>query len=92
MGAKPGLMHKATVFANVVARIGDEPVDQLTGVALIDEDYLHEHEGLTNTNFVKYQANPNVEPPRLLPMQFPSLQVAKQDVHCQVVKRKRKLV
>lgn len=79
MGAKPGLMRKATVFADAVAGIGEEPADRLNGAALIDEDYLREHKGLTDADFVKYRAEPDVEPPRLLPARFPSLQVAEQD-------------
>ena len=79
MGAKPGLMRKATVFADAVAGIGDEPAYRLNGAALIDEDYLREHKGLTDVDFVKYRADPDGEPPRLLPAQFPSLQVVEQD-------------
>ena len=34
-----------------------------TGHALIDEDYLREHEGVTD--FSVYRCDPNVEPPKL---------------------------
>ena len=34
-----------------------------TGHALIDEDYLREHEGVTD--FTVYRCDPNVEPPKL---------------------------
>jgi hypothetical protein len=55
MRAKPELMRKATIFADAVAAIGDEPADSLNGAALIDEDYLREHKGLTDADFVKYR-------------------------------------
>jgi NAD(P)-dependent dehydrogenase (short-subunit alcohol dehydrogenase family) len=79
MKAKPELMRKATIFADAVAAIGDEPADRLNGAALIDEDYLREYRGLTDADFVKYRSDPATEPPRLLPKKFPSLLVAEQD-------------
>jgi len=79
MDAPPGLMRKATIFADAVASIGEEPANRFNGDALIDEDYLREHKGFVDDDFIKYRGNPLVEPMRLLPKQFPSLLVAEQD-------------
>ena len=49
---------------------------RLNGKALIDEDYLRS-EGVTD--FTKYRADPDKEPPRMMPSQFPSLLVPEED-------------
>ena len=47
------------------------------GKTLIDEDMLHE---LGVRDFSSYRCNPDVEPPRMMPKTFPSLQVEEEQV------------
>jgi hypothetical protein len=44
----------------------------LNGKCLIDEDYLR---GIGVRDFEKYRCNPDYEPPRMIPKEFPSLLV-----------------
>lgn len=48
----------------------------MNGKALIDEDYLRS-EGVAD--FSVYRADPNTEPPRMMPKLFPSLLVEEED-------------
>lgn len=49
---------------------------RLNGQALIDEDYL---QSVGVTDFTKYRADPNFEPQRMMPKNFPDLTVAEED-------------
>ena len=44
---------------------------------MIDEDYLKERYQVKD--FTKYRADPDHEPPRMMPKNFPSLKVAEED-------------
>jgi len=68
--------RKATIFADACVRIANEGSEKLNGRALIDEDYLRS-EGVTD--FEKYRADPDNEPPRMMPKQFPSLLVEEEN-------------
>lgn len=76
MGAPPGLLRKATIFADAVADIGEEsgsiallhniqiylqiqPAESINGAALIDEDYLRDHKGYKDSDFIKYRLRGN---------------------------------
>ena len=50
---------------------------EINGEALIDEDYLRKRWNVTD--FQKYRANPNFEPPRMMPKKFPSLKVEEEN-------------
>ena len=49
---------------------------RLNGACLIDEDYLRS-EGVTD--FRRYRCDPDNEPPRMMPRQFPDLTVAEEE-------------
>jgi len=72
----PALFRKSTIFADACLRMAEEQSDKLNGKALIDEDYLRS-EGVTD--FTVYRADPDVEPPRMMPAHFPSLLVKEED-------------
>jgi citronellol/citronellal dehydrogenase len=57
MWRKPEILSDSTV-----AIFSREP-RSFTGHALIDEDFLREHEGITD--FTPYRCDPEVEPPKL---------------------------
>eukprot|EP01099_Mayorella_cantabrigiensis_P007747 TRINITY_DN7004_c0_g1_i1.p1 TRINITY_DN7004_c0_g1~~TRINITY_DN7004_c0_g1_i1.p1 ORF type:complete len:291 (-),score=62.30 TRINITY_DN7004_c0_g1_i1:75-947(-) len=70
------LLRKPQIMADAARMIGEEPNGALNGLALIDEDYLRT-KGITN--FTQYRVDPEHEPPRMLPVKFPSLKVAEED-------------
>ncbi|KAJ3207602.1 hypothetical protein HDU82_003536 [Entophlyctis luteolus] len=70
-------LRHASIFADAVVGICNEPAKKVNGLALIDEDYLREFRGVTD--FSKYRLHPDVEPPRMMPKRFPSLTVDEQD-------------
>ena len=50
------------------------------GHTLIDEDFLREYHGFTDADIAHYQSDPSSDPPpRMMPVKFPSLEVAEQD-------------
>jgi len=57
------LWRKGTIIADATAMILSEDPNEVSGNALIDEDYMRSR-GITN--FDKYRCDPNVEPPRII--------------------------
>ncbi|XP_077983404.1 hydroxysteroid dehydrogenase-like protein 2 [Glandiceps talaboti] len=76
MGTNKGLMRNAEIFADACLEIAKDQTDRLNGQALLDEDYLR---SVGVTDFSKYRCDPDVEPPRMMPRQIPSLRVAEED-------------
>ncbi|KAJ3254657.1 hypothetical protein HDU77_003978 [Chytriomyces hyalinus] len=72
-----GFLRDAKIFGDAIVGICNEPAAKVNGLALLDEDYLREFRGVTD--FSQYRLDPNVEPPRMMPMKFPSLLVEEQD-------------
>ncbi|XP_005104217.1 hydroxysteroid dehydrogenase-like protein 2 [Aplysia californica] len=72
----PAYYRKATVFADACLGIAEEKSEKLNGKALLDEDYLRS-EGVSD--FTKYRADPDKEPPRMMPKELPSLLVAEEN-------------
>lgn len=70
------LMRTPEIFADAVLGIVNEPTEKLNGAVLLDEDYLRS-EG--QTNFTRYQCEPGVEPPRMMPKHFPDLTVEEEN-------------
>jgi citronellol/citronellal dehydrogenase len=64
----PALWRKADIIADASLAIVSKPPGQLSGQALLDEDFLRQ-EGVTD--FVKYRCDPDSEPPRLLAADLP---------------------
>ena len=55
---------------------GEEQTERYNGKTLIDEDMMRER-GVTD--FRPYRCDPDHEPPRMMPRQFPCLRVAEED-------------
>ncbi|GFO16327.1 hydroxysteroid dehydrogenase-like protein 2 [Plakobranchus ocellatus] len=72
MKLPPCYMRKATIFADACLEIAQEESEILNGKALIDEDYL-KTKGMTD--FSKYRVDPEEEPNRMMPRNFPNLVV-----------------
>ncbi|MDF1666834.1 MAG: SDR family oxidoreductase [Planctomycetota bacterium] len=64
----PKTWRKADVMADAVLAIVSKKPGRQSGNAYIDEDLLRE-EGITD--FVKYRCDPEHEPPRMMPNDFP---------------------
>ena len=76
MGVPANMMRDARLFGEAVYAIGAEKTEKYNGRALIDEDLMRE---LGVTEFSQYRIDPEAEPPRIMPRQFPSLRVAEED-------------
>ncbi|CAD5117676.1 unnamed protein product [Dimorphilus gyrociliatus] len=76
MGVPNEMMRKSTVFADATKLLVDEPTQKYNGKVLLDEDILRDN-GVTD--FTKYRCDPNQEPARMMPKNFPDLSVAKQE-------------
>ena len=53
------------------------PTKDVSGKTFLDEDYLREHDDVTD--FSKYALVPGTEPPRIMPLKMPDLTVEEQD-------------
>lgn len=78
-------MRTPDIFADAVLGIVNEPTDKLNGAVLLDEDYLRS-EG--QTDFTKYQCEPGVEPPRMMPRVLPDLSVEEENVNLGLINNK----
>ena len=57
--------RKATIIADATVAICKQP-SSFTGNMLIDDTFLRQVLGYTDSDFIKYRYNPNIEPERLL--------------------------
>jgi citronellol/citronellal dehydrogenase len=64
----PSMWRKADILADATLEIVSEPPGQLSGRALLDEDFLRERGW---TDFTRYRCDPNSEPPRLMARDLP---------------------
>lgn len=58
----PAMWRKPAILADATIALLSKPPSQMTGKALIDEDFLRE-EGVTD--FTEYRCDPSTEPPRI---------------------------
>lgn len=70
-------LRKATIYSDAILAMLRAPAQDVTGQCFLDEDFLRDHEGVTD--FSKYSLVPGMEPRRIMPAEFPSLKVAEQD-------------
>ncbi|KAJ3275635.1 hypothetical protein HDV01_007638 [Terramyces sp. JEL0728] len=71
-----GHLRTPMIFADAVdVMLEDDPAN-INGLCVIEEDYLRS-KGVTD--FRKYRCDPDVEPRRMLPLEFPTLSVKEQD-------------
>lgn len=69
-------LRHASVFSDAVLAVLRAPAAVVNGELLLDEDFLREHEGVTD--FSKYNVVPGSNPRRIMPLKLPDLTVAEQ--------------
>ncbi|KAI5465570.1 hypothetical protein BGZ63DRAFT_411113 [Mariannaea sp. PMI_226] len=69
-------LRKPAIFSDAILAILKAPISAVNGELLLDEDFLRDHEGVTD--FSKYNLVPGKIPRRIMPMKLPDLTVAEQ--------------
>jgi hypothetical protein len=70
-------LRKATIYSDAILAMLRAPVKDVNGLLDLDEDFLRNHEGVTD--FQKYSVVEGAVPRRIMPAKFPDLTVAEQD-------------
>ncbi|KAL2001138.1 hypothetical protein VTN02DRAFT_2184 [Thermoascus thermophilus] len=70
-------LRKPTIFSDAILAILKAPAESVNGLLDLDEDFLRNRCGVTD--FSKYAVVPGSTPRRIMPAQFPVLEVAEQD-------------
>lgn len=70
-------LRKPEIFSDAILSIIQAPTKDVSGKCLLDEDYLREHDGVTD--FGKYALVPGSHPRRIVPLKMPDLTVEEQD-------------
>ncbi|BDD57698.1 hypothetical protein MAP00_003044 [Monascus purpureus] len=70
-------LRKPTIFADAVLAVLGAPAQSVNGLLDTDEDFLRRQCGVSD--FSKYSVVPGSVPRRIMPAQFPVLEVAEQD-------------
>jgi NAD(P)-dependent dehydrogenase (short-subunit alcohol dehydrogenase family) len=70
-------LRKPEIFSDAILAILRAPTRDVSGKVLLDEDFLRDHEGVTD--FSKYALIPGATPRRIMPESFPDLRVREQD-------------
>jgi hypothetical protein len=70
-------LRKPEIFSDAILAILRAPTRDVSGKTLLDEDFLREHEGVTD--FSKYALIAGATPRRIMPDEFPDLRVREQD-------------
>jgi hypothetical protein len=69
-------LRKATIYSDAILAMLRAPVEDVNGCLELDEDFLRNHEGVTD--FSKYSVVKGAVPRRIMPAKFPELTVAEQ--------------
>ncbi|OOF95242.1 hypothetical protein ASPCADRAFT_130733 [Aspergillus carbonarius ITEM 5010] len=70
-------LRKPTIFSDAVLGILNTPAHIVNGMLALDEDFLRQYCGVED--FSKYSVVPGATPRRIMPKEFPVLEVAEQD-------------
>ncbi|PIB01094.1 hypothetical protein CB0940_00525 [Cercospora beticola] len=70
-------LRKPEIFSDAILAIIRSPAKDVNGKLVLDEDFLRDHEGVTN--FDKYALVQGTEPRRIMPRKMPDLSVEEQD-------------
>ncbi|THV44874.1 hypothetical protein BGAL_0564g00060 [Botrytis galanthina] len=70
-------LRHPSIFSDAILSIVKAKTEYVNGSLLLDEDYLREHDGVSD--FSKYALVPGTTPRRIMPMKFPDLRVEEQD-------------
>lgn len=66
-----------SIFSDATLAIIRSPAKDVNGQCVLDEDFLREHEGISD--FSKYSLVEGAVPRRIMPAEFPDLRVKEQD-------------
>lgn len=66
-----------TVFSDAILGMLNTPAATVNGLLETDEDFLRKYRGMTD--FSAYSVVPGASPRRIMPQEFPVLEVAEQD-------------
>ncbi|RDW78434.1 putative hydroxysteroid dehydrogenase-like protein 2 [Coleophoma crateriformis] len=69
-------LRKPTIYSDAILAMLRAPAKDVNGLLATDEDFLREHEGITD--FSKYSLVEGAVPRRIMPAEFPDLTVAEQ--------------
>jgi len=72
-------LRKATIFSDAIVAMLRAPIKDVNGELFLDEDFLRDHEGMTEEDFEKYSVVPGSKTRRIMPAKFPNLKVAEHD-------------
>ncbi|KAJ7100149.1 putative Hydroxysteroid dehydrogenase-like protein 2 [Mycena belliarum] len=70
-------LRKPTIFSDAILAMLRAPCAVVNGQLELDEDFLRQHAGVTD--FGKYSVAPGTLPRRIMPAEFPDLNVQEQD-------------
>lgn len=70
-------LRNPTIFSDAILAILNAPTNDVNGHCFLDEDFLREHEGVSD--FSKYAVVPGASPRRIMPQSFPDLRVTEED-------------
>lgn len=70
-------LRKPEIFSDAILAIIRSSAKDVNGKLVLDEDFLRDHEGVTN--FDKYALVEGTEPRRIMPKKMPDLSVEEQD-------------
>ncbi|PVH82215.1 putative Hydroxysteroid dehydrogenase-like protein 2 [Cadophora sp. DSE1049] len=70
-------LRKATIYSDAILAMLKAPAEQVNGLLELDEDYLMKYCGVQD--FSKYSVVKGAVPRRIMPAEFPVLEVAEQD-------------
>lgn len=71
-------LRKPTIFSDAILAMLRAPTKVVNGLIDTDEDFLRSFQGITD--FSKYSVVPGSQPRRIMPVNFPDLNVAEQYV------------
>ncbi|KAI9932252.1 hypothetical protein ASPWEDRAFT_477068 [Aspergillus wentii DTO 134E9] len=70
-------LRKPTIFSDAILGMLKAPAESVNGLIELDEDFLRKYCGVSD--FSKYSIVPGSSPRRIMPNEFPVLEVAEQD-------------
>lgn len=74
-----GELRKPTIFSAAILKILEKPTEEVTGELVTDEDFLRDKCGYGDTDIAPFSLIEGGMPRRIMPKQFPPLEVEEQD-------------
>lgn len=71
-------LRKPTIYSDAILAMLDAPPEVVNGLLDTDEDFLRRVKGYTDKDFEKYNVVDGAKPRRIMPQEFPTLEVKEQ--------------